>query len=139
MPRDKAENQSFVRGKSLMPEIKSKKTSLKEKDSLQVSRKWNNLPTLYSPLSPIVQCSVSFSYPATNCSLFPGILYLNLNIYREFVIKALIKEQNEYIYKLINKVCFDGRYYRVKCVHFGEWEYCWELAVRIQFFGMFRV
>lgn len=119
-----------------MPKIKSKNTSFKEEDSLQVNREWNNLPSLYLPFSPIVQYSVSFSYPAINYSLFPGILYLNLNIYREFVIKALIKKQNEYIYKLINKVRFDGRYYRVKYVHFGEWEYCWELAVRIQFFGM---
>jgi hypothetical protein len=119
-----------------MPKIKSKKTSFKEEDSLQVNREWNKLSSLYLPFSPIVHYFVSFSYPATNCSGFPDMFYLNLNIYREFVIKALIKEKNGDVYKLISKVHFDGRYYRVKCVHFGEWEYCWELAVRIQFFGM---
>ncbi|WP_440954837.1 hypothetical protein ACSAZK_14805 [Methanosarcina sp. Mfa9] len=33
---------------------------------------------------------------------------------------------------------FDGRYYRVKCVRSGAWEHCWELAVRVQFFGMMQ-
>jgi hypothetical protein len=32
-------------------------------------------------------------------------------------------------------VHFDGKYYRVKCVRSGEWELCWDLAVRIQFLG----
>jgi hypothetical protein len=39
------------------------------------------------------------------------------------------------MYRLLEKVNFDGKYYRVKCVKSGEYEYCWDLAVRIQFFG----
>jgi hypothetical protein len=39
------------------------------------------------------------------------------------------------MYRLLEKVNFDGKYYRIKCVKSGEYEYCWDLAVRIQFFG----
>jgi hypothetical protein len=39
------------------------------------------------------------------------------------------------MYRLLEKVHFDGNYYRVKCVSSGEWEYCWDLAVRVQYFG----
>jgi hypothetical protein len=65
----------------------------------------------------------------------PGFLRLDLNIYREPVIKALIKEQSEDLYRLIEKMHFDGKYYQVKYVYSGGWDHCWELAVRVQFFG----
>ena len=39
------------------------------------------------------------------------------------------------MYQLLEKVNFDGKYYRVKCVKSGEWERCWDLAVKIQFIG----
>jgi hypothetical protein len=39
------------------------------------------------------------------------------------------------MYRLLEKVHFDGNYYRVKCTNSGGWEYCWDLAVRVQFFG----
>ena len=39
------------------------------------------------------------------------------------------------MYRLLEKVNFDGKYYRVKCVKSGERECCLDLAVRIQFFG----
>lgn len=54
------------------------------------------------------------------------------------MIKALIKEQSEDLYQLIEKVNSDGKYYRVKCVRFGKWKYCWDLVVRVQFFGMMQ-
>jgi len=69
------------------------------------------------------------SFPTPDCSLFPpGLLYLDLNIYRESMIKFLIREQSEDLYRLIKKVHFDGKYYRVECVRSGEWEHCWDLA-----------
>lgn len=68
----------------------------------------------------------------------PRIPQIDLNIYREPIIKALIKEQSEDLYKLIKKVHFDGRYYRIKRVHYGEWEYCWDLAIQVKFFGMMQ-
>ena len=51
------------------------------------------------------------------------------------MVKSLIKVHSKDMYRLLEKVQFDGNYYRVKCVSSGEWEYCWDLAVRIQFFG----
>lgn len=54
------------------------------------------------------------------------------------MIKALIKEQSEDLYKLIKRIHFDGNYYRVKCLRSGGWEYGWDLAVRVQFFGMMQ-
>jgi hypothetical protein len=55
--------------------------------------------------------------------------------YRESSVKSLIKAHSKDMYRLLEKVNFDGKYYRVKCVKSGEYEYCWDLAVRIQFFG----
>ncbi|MDQ1254841.1 MAG: hypothetical protein QG646_4111 [Euryarchaeota archaeon] len=79
------------------------------------------------------------SFPPPDCSYIPsGLLYLNLNIYRESTIKALIKEQSEDLYRLIKRIHFDGNFYRVNCLHSGGWEYCWDLAVRVQFFGMMQ-
>jgi len=107
-----------------------------KKASLQVHDMQEKLPSSTSPSSYLVPALAPVSFPAP-CYLFfsPGILQLNLNIYREPVIKALIKEHSEDLYRLIKKVHFDGKYYRVKSVRSGEWEYCLELAVRIQFFG----
>jgi hypothetical protein len=56
-------------------------------------------------------------------------------IYREPSVKSMIKTHSKDIYKLLEKVHFDGKYYRVRSVKPGEWEFCWDLAVRIQFFG----
>jgi hypothetical protein len=65
----------------------------------------------------------------------PNIPYFDIRIYRESKIKSLIKAQSKDMYRLLEKVNFDGKYYRVKCVNSGEWECCWDLAVKIQFFG----
>ncbi|OED12505.1 hypothetical protein [Methanosarcina barkeri] len=121
--------------------VRTKKVSPKEKNSLPVHRVQDKLFPVSSPVPPVAIYFSPFTYPvsnpALNCSFFsPGPLYLDLNIYRETVIKALIKEQNEDLYRLIERVKFDGKYYRVKCVRFGEWKHCWDLAVRVQFCGM---
>lgn len=65
----------------------------------------------------------------------PNAPYFDLRIYRESRVKSLIKVHSKDMYRLLEKVHFDGNYYRIKCVSSGEWEYCWDLAVRIQFFG----
>lgn len=65
----------------------------------------------------------------------PNVPYFDIRIYRESRIKSLIKAQSKDMYRLLEKVNFDGKYYRVKCVNSGEWECCWDLAVKIQFFG----
>ncbi len=84
---------------------------------------------IFSPASTPV--SLPTSLPAS----IPNAPYFDLRIYREPMIKSLIKIQSKDMYRLLGKVHFDGNYYRVKCVNSGEWEYCWYLAVRIQFFG----
>jgi len=71
-----------------------------------------------------------FSYASV-----PNVPYLDLGIYRESIVKSLIKAHSKDMYRLLEKVNFDGKYYRVKCVNSGEWECCWDLAVRVQFFG----
>ncbi len=124
-----------------MQRIRTKRVSPKEKNTLLVHGEWNKLFPTSSQAPSIAQYFSPFtypvSYPAPDCSFFsPGFLYLDLNIYRESVIKALIKEQSEDLYRLIERVNFDGKYYRVKCLRFGEWKHCWDLAVRVQFFGM---
>ncbi|WP_292389254.1 hypothetical protein [Methanosarcina sp. UBA5] len=123
-----------------MQEVKTKKFA-KGKNTLLVHGAWDKLFPASSPASPIVQYFSPFtypiSYPTPDCSFFPsGLLYLDLNIYREAVIKALIKEKSKDLYRLIERVNFDGKYYQVKCVRFGDWKHCWDLAIRIQFFGM---
>lgn len=65
----------------------------------------------------------------------PNVPYLDLRICREPQVKSLIRAHSKDMYRLLEKVCFDGKYYRVKCVNSEGWEYCWDLAVRIQFFG----
>ncbi|HII00527.1 TPA: hypothetical protein HA351_02345 [Methanosarcinaceae archaeon] len=39
------------------------------------------------------------------------------------------------MYRLLQDVRFDGKYYRVKCVKSTGWICCWDLAVRVEFFG----
>jgi len=65
----------------------------------------------------------------------PNFPYLDLGICRESQVKSLIRAHSKDMYRLLDKVNFDGKYYRVKCVNSEGWEYCWDLAVRIQFFG----
>lgn len=129
------------RGRFVMHRTRTKKVSPKEKNALLVHGAWNKLLPESLPAPPIAQYFSPFnypvSYPTPDCSFFPpGLLYLDLNIYREAEIKALIKEKSEELYRLIERVNFDGKYYRIKCVHFGKWKHCWDLAVRVQFFGM---
>ncbi|KKG17590.1 hypothetical protein EO98_15580 [Methanosarcina sp. 2.H.T.1A.6] len=113
----------------------TKKTSPREKTGLHVGIR-GELSSAASPFPYLIPAFAPVSFPASEYLFFsPGLLQLDLNIYREPMIKALIKEQSEDLYRLIKKVHFDGKYYRVKSVHSGEWEHCWELAVRIQFFG----
>jgi hypothetical protein len=50
-------------------------------------------------------------------------------------VKSILKKHSKDMYHLLENVHFDGEYYRVKCVRYGEWDYCWDMAVRIQFFG----
>ena len=122
-----------------MQEFRARKALMKQKNSLQVYEELDKLSSIYFPTPYFAQFFSLVSFPSPDCSLSPpGLLYLDLNIYREYMIKALIKEQNEDLYQLIKRVAFDGKYYRIKCVHSGEWEYCWDLAVRIQFFGMMQ-
>jgi len=121
-------------------EIRTKKFLPKKKNALLVHRVRDKLTPASSPVLPTGPYLLPFTYPVSNpapgCSFCsPGLLYLDLNIYRETVIKALVKEQSEDLYQLIKKVNFDGKYYRIKSVRFGEWEHCWDLAVRVQFYG----
>lgn len=123
----------------LMHKIRTKKASPKQKNSLQVHEEWDELSSISSPTPHFAQFFSPASLPSPDCSFFPPeLLYLDLNIYRESVIKALIKEQSEDLYRLIKRVHFDGKCYRVKCVRSGEWKHCWDLAVSVQFFGMMQ-
>lgn len=122
-----------------MQDVKARKVSLKQKNILQRNVELNEFSPASPPTSYFAQSFSLVSFPSPDGSLSLSLLfYLNLNIYRESVIKALIKEKNEDLYQLIKRVNFDGRYYRVKCVHSGEFEYCWDLAVQVQFFGMMQ-
>ena len=73
--------------------------------------------------------------PYLSYASVPNVPYLDLGICRESRVKSLIKASSKDMYRLLENVNFDGKYYRVKCVNSGEWEYCWDLAVRVQFFG----
>ncbi|WP_440947476.1 hypothetical protein ACSAZL_04165 [Methanosarcina sp. T3] len=123
----------------MMQEIRetgTKKSSPKKKTALHVPGMKGNFSSAASPFPYLVPAFAPVSFPAPEYLYFsPGLMQLDLNIYREPMIKALIKEQSEDLYRLIKKVHFDGKYYRVKSVHSGEWEHCLELAVRVQFFG----
>jgi hypothetical protein len=76
--------------------------------------------------------------PSAPCFSFisvPYVPYLDLSIYRESRVKSIIKTHSKDMYRLLENVHFDGEYCRVKCVKDKEWEYCWDLAVKVQFFG----
>lgn len=114
----------------------AKKASPKEKVDLHAHSIRGNFSSAASPIPYLVPAFAPVSFSASEYLFFsPGLLQLDLNIYREPVIKALIKEHSEDLYRLIKKVHFDGKYYRVKSVRSGGWEHCWDLAVRVQFFG----
>lgn len=116
-------------------ETGAKKVSLKEEANFHAHDVREKLSSSVSSFPYLVPAFASVSFPAPEYLFFSQGLQLDLNIFREPAIKALIKEHNEDLYRLIKKVHFDGKYYRVKSVRSGEWEYCWELAVRVQFFG----
>ncbi|AKB27866.1 hypothetical protein MSSIT_1147 [Methanosarcina siciliae T4/M] len=114
----------------------TKKTSPEKKAGLHAYGIRENLSSAASSFPYLAPAFVPVSFPAPEYLYFsPGLLQLDLNIYREPMIKAIIKEQSEDLYRLIKKVHFDGKYYRVKSVRSGGWEHCLELAVRIQFLG----
>ncbi len=114
----------------------AKKASQKEKVDLHAHSIRGEFSSAASPFPYLVPAFAPVSFSAPERMFFsPEILHLDLNIYREPVIKALIKEHSEDLYRLIKKVRFDGKYYRIKSVRSGEWEHCWDLAVRVQFFG----
>lgn len=73
--------------------------------------------------------------PSTSFYFPPGIPYLDLSIFRESGVKSLIKKHSKDMYQLLQAVRFDGKYYRVKCVKSAGWVCCWDLAVRVEFFG----
>ncbi|MCQ1534679.1 hypothetical protein FTO70_03025 [Methanosarcina sp. KYL-1] len=81
-----------------------------------------------------VQSQDSFMLDLSS-SVVPNVPYLDLSIYRETEVKALIRKHSKDMYSLLSTVHFDGNYYRVKCVRSGELECCWDLAVKVQFFG----
>jgi hypothetical protein len=74
------------------------------------------------------------SAPYFSCASVPNVPYFDLS-YRESTVKSLIKAHSKDMYRLLKMVHFDGNYFRVRCVNSGEWEYCWDLAVKVQFFG----
>jgi len=114
----------------------AKKAFPKEKVDLHAHSILGNFSSSALSFPYLVPVFAPVSFPAPEYLFFsPGFLQLDLNIYREPMIKALIKEQSEDLYRLIKKVHFDGKYYRIKSVRSGEWEHCWDLAVRVQFFG----
>jgi hypothetical protein len=76
--------------------------------------------------------------PSSPCFSFtsvPCVPYLDLSICREARVKSIIKTHSKDMYRLLENVHFDGEYCRVKCVRNGDWECCWDLAVRVEFFG----
>ncbi len=75
------------------------------------------------------------SSPFFSFTSIPYVTYLDLSIYRESRVKSIIKTHSKDMYRLLESVHFDGEYSRVKCVLDGEWECCWDLAVKVQFFG----
>ncbi|WP_410508454.1 hypothetical protein RSJ42_17165 [Methanosarcina hadiensis] len=75
------------------------------------------------------------SPPCFSFTSVPCFSYLDLSIYRESSVKSIIKTHSKDMYRLLENVHFNGEYCRVKCVRDGEWEYCWDLAVKVQFFG----
>jgi hypothetical protein len=90
---------------------------------------WNSNLWSYGCQNLNTSMPALFSVPILN------VPYFDIRIYRESMIKSLIKVHSKDMYLLLGKSHFDGKYYRVKCTISGEWKYCWDLAVRVQFFG----
>jgi hypothetical protein len=76
--------------------------------------------------------------PHLVCAPAPNVPYFDLSIYREFKVKSMLKAHSKDMYRLLEGVRFDGKYYRVKCVYCGGWEYCWDLAVKVEYFGQIQ-
>lgn len=114
----------------------AKKASSREKAGSQAYSIREKMSSSASPFPYLAPVFAPVSFPAPEYLFYsPTLLQLDLNIYREPVIKSLIKKHSEDLYRLIKKTHFDGKYYQVKSVRSGGWEYCWELAVRVEFFG----
>ncbi len=75
------------------------------------------------------------SAPALSSAFIPNVPYFDFRIYRESRVKSLIRAHSKDMSRLLEEVHFDGNYYRVKCISSGGWEYCLDLAIRVQFFG----
>jgi hypothetical protein len=109
------------------------------KSSAQPDTKYRNqLQTSSGSWAQELHNRISSPAPYTYCVPVPNIPYYDLGIYREAQIKAIIKVHSKDMYKLLSGVHFDGNYYRVKSVNSEGWEYCWDLAVRVEFFGQMQ-
>lgn len=96
----------------------------------------NLMKTVGSQAGSQAQVSYPFASYSFSPSPFPGgVSSLGLDFCREHRVKALVRQGSEAIFSLLENVRFDGNYYGVKCVRLGGWEYCWELAIKFQFFG----
>ena len=92
-----------------MQEIRTKKALLEQNNNLQVHMEQGKLSPASLPTLPISKFFFPVSYPDPNCSVSsPGFLYLDLNIYRETMIKILIKEQSDDLYQLIKRCTLMG-------------------------------
>lgn len=105
-----------------------------KKETRQVEKKenisQNNSGSWFQGFYDLSPSSPYFSFTSV-----PYVPFLDLNIYRESSVKSIIKKHSKDMYCLLENVHFDGKYCRVKCVRDGKWEYCWDLAIRVQFFG----
>lgn len=106
--------------------MEKKARSVEQKDNVSQDNSGPWFQGFYNP-NP----SSCFSYT----SAVQYVPYLDLSIYRESRVKSILKKHSKDIYCLLENVHFDGGYCRVKCIRDGEWDYCWDLAVRVQFFG----
>lgn len=97
---------------------------------------WDENSSFWSYGSQDLNTSVpNASSPTSFFTFIPNVPYFDLRIYRESKVKSIIKVHSEDMYQLLENVHFDGDYYRIKYIRSGDWEYCWDLAVRVQFFG----
>ncbi len=92
-----------------MQEIRTKKALLEQNNSLQVHMEKGKLFPASLPYFPISKFFCPVSYPDPNCSVsYPWFLHLDLTIYRETMIKILIKEQSDDLYQLIKRCTLMG-------------------------------
>lgn len=105
-----------------------------EPDARKAGRKSNS-----RRVNPGMNVQDSYGTVPANSSAFgsfpPGVPYLDLSILRDSGVKYLIKKRSKDMCQLLQDVRFDGKYYRVKCVKSADWVCCWDLAVRVEFFG----